>query len=133
MSSRPKPSVVVFAKDMDRLSEFYTAVIGMTQTHRDDHHTILEVDYFQLVIHAIPAMIAAGIQITVPPQVREDTPIKVSLPVDSIHAARIKAAEFGGGLGTQANEWEGPGFRACDGYDPEGNVFQVKENSAASG
>jgi hypothetical protein len=27
-------------------------------------------------------------------------------------------------------EWSARGFRACDGYDPEGNVFQVREKAA---
>lgn len=127
MHDRPKPSAVVFAKDLARLADFYRQVIGMTELHRDQDHVVLDDAQFQLVLHGIPAGIAARIQITEPPQVREDTPIKLCLPVLSIEGARQAAASLGGQIGPQHQEWETRGFRACDGHDPEGNVFQVRE------
>ena len=67
--------------------------------------------------------------LTQPPALREDSCIKLCLPVDSIAAARTQAAQLGGQIGPTAKEWEARGFRACDGYDPEGNVFQVRESA----
>lgn len=127
MHERPKPSAVVFAKDLARLSDFYRQVIGMAELHRDQDHVVLDDAQFQLVLHGIPAGIAARIQITEPPEVREDTPIKLCFPVPSIALARQAAALLGGQIGPQRQEWEARGFRACDGHDPEGNVFQVRE------
>jgi predicted enzyme related to lactoylglutathione lyase len=130
MPSRPKPSAVIFAKDVDRLARFYAAVVEMAEVHRDNHHVVLDDPGFQLVIHGIPAHIAAAISISEPPQVREDTAVKVCLPVTGIAAARDKAAALGGRVHATSKEWSARGFRACDGVDPEGNVFQVRESAA---
>lgn len=130
MSVLPKPSAVIFAKDVDRLASFYRVVVTMAEAHRDKDHIVLDAEGFQLVIHGIPKKIAEQIQITQPPQVRESTPIKVCLPVLSIEQARQRAAKLGGQVGAKGKEWEARGFRACDGHDPEGNVFQVREGVA---
>jgi predicted enzyme related to lactoylglutathione lyase len=130
MPQRPKPSAVVFAKDVARLASFYREVAGMAEAQRDKDHVVLDDGGFQLVIHGIPKKIAAQIQITTPPQVREDSALKVCLPVLAIDQARKKAAEFGGQVSPKSKEWEARGFRACDGHDPEGNVFQVRESAA---
>lgn len=130
MSTQPKPSAVIFAKDIAMLARFYAEVVEMTQAYSDKDHIVLDADAFQLVIHGIPKKVAAQVQISVPPQVRENTPIKICLPVDSIEQARLRAAALGGQVGAKGKEWEARGFRACDGFDPEGNVFQVREGMA---
>ncbi|HVZ19622.1 MAG TPA: hypothetical protein VG871_01095, partial [Vicinamibacterales bacterium] len=79
----------------------------------------------------IPKVIAASITIATPPRVRDQNPVKVCLPVGSIRTARAKAASLGGRLGPKSKEWSARGFRACDGNDPEGNVFQVREDSGS--
>jgi predicted enzyme related to lactoylglutathione lyase len=127
MSNRPKPSTVVFAKDVARLADFYAQVVGMTPVHSDKDHVVLDDEGFQLVIHGIPAKIARQIVITAPPTLREDTPIKVCLPVASIETARQTAHQLGGAIRPAAQSWTARGFRACDGHDPEGNIFQVRE------
>jgi hypothetical protein len=127
MTTRPKPSAVVFAKNVAKLARFYGAVAEMVEVHNDKDHVVLDEEAFQLVIHGIPKRIAATIEISEPPEVREDTPIKVCLPVSSIEHARLNAAELGGRVGPKGKEWRARGFRACDGWDPEGNVFQVRE------
>jgi len=130
MNNRPKPSAVIFAKDIEALTRFYREVATMAEVHKDKDHIILDEEGFQIVVHGIPKAIAAEILITTPPQIREETPIKICLPVSSIEFARTKAAELGGRIGPKAKEWAARGFRACDGNDPEGNVFQVRESAA---
>jgi predicted enzyme related to lactoylglutathione lyase len=130
MKIRPKPSVVIFAKSVPKLAHFYQEVAEMTVAHQDKDHIVLDQEGFQVVIHGIPKTIATQIQITEPPEVREETPIKLCVPVSSIDHARTKATELGGNVGPKSKEWEARGFRACDGYDPEGNVFQVRESAA---
>lgn len=127
MTSKPKPSCVVFAKDVAALAQFYGALADMVEIYADADHRVLDQDSFQLVVHGIPPHIAQQIQITQPPQRREDTPIKLCLPVARIDAARREAAQRGGLVDPPAQEWAARGFRACDGMDPEGNVFQVRE------
>jgi predicted enzyme related to lactoylglutathione lyase len=130
MNARPKPSAVIFAKDIEALARFYRETAEMTEVHRDKDHIVLNAEGFQIVIHGIPKQIAARIEITAPPELREETPIKICLPVSSIEHARTKAAELGGRIGPKKKEWIARGIRACDGYDPEGNVFQVRESAA---
>jgi extradiol dioxygenase family protein len=98
MPKRPLPSAVVFAKDVPRLASFYAQVIGMAEVASDAHHVVLGADGFQLVVHGITAAIARQIDITSPPELREDTALKICLPVESIAAARAQATALGGGV-----------------------------------
>ena len=66
-----------------------------------------------MVIHGIPKKIAAQIQITTPPSVRENTALKPCQPVQAIEQARAKAAELGGKVGPKSKEWEAHGCRAA--------------------
>lgn len=129
MNTRPIPSVVIFAKDVEALARFYRETAELTEVHRDRDHIILNEEAFDLVIHGIPEKVAATILITSPPEIRGEAPIKLCLPVSSIEHARTKAADLGGRIGPKTKEWVARGFRACDGCDPEGNVFQVREST----
>jgi predicted enzyme related to lactoylglutathione lyase len=61
--------------------------------------------------------------------VRHDSYLKVCLPVASLAEARARAEALGGRLYPAQQEWQARGFRACDGHDPEGNVFQLRESA----
>ena len=61
-----------------------------------------------------------------PPVRREETPIKLVLPVRDLGGARTAAAALGGVVDGPEREWEFQGHRVVDGHDPEGNVFQVR-------
>jgi len=113
------------------MRQFYQALASMALLHEDDVHAVLEVEGFQLVIHALKGAPDAAAAPGGQPYVREDTYIKVCLPVESIAAARTTAAMLGGAIRPATNEWEARGFRACDGHDPEGNVLQVRQNASA--
>lgn len=129
MNAKPKPGAVVFAKHVGKLARFYREVAGMEEIHADTGHIVLDGGHFQLVVHNIPKKVAATIEITEPPRIRDSIPIKICLPVLSIDAARTLAATLGGNVGAKENEWQARGFTACDGHDPEGNVFQVRESA----
>jgi predicted enzyme related to lactoylglutathione lyase len=128
MTNKPKPSAVVFAKNVAQVAKFYEGVLSMSIAHADPDHIVLNSEDFQLVVHAIPKQVAETIAIAVPPEIREDTPIKLCLPVSSLAEARAKAAVLGGKVRSQDKEWNGPNFKACDGYAPEGNVVQFRES-----
>jgi predicted enzyme related to lactoylglutathione lyase len=130
MPNSQKPGAVVFAKDLVRIARFYEAVCQMTTTHTDKDLVVLESAMQQLVIHGIPKKIAQSITISSPPRPRSDTAVKLVFPVDSIAKARIRAGEFGGGIHPATNEFVARGFRACDGFDPEGNVVQFREDAS---
>lgn len=125
MSLLPKPSAVVFVADVPTMRRFYQALASMALLQEDEVHAVLELEGFQLVIHALRGAPPAAPGGQVP--VREDSYIKVCLPVESIAAARARAAALGGAIKPPNSEWEARGFRACDGHDPEGNVLQVRQ------
>lgn len=129
MMTKPKPSAVVFAKHVDKLAHFYRDVAGMEEVHADNSHVVLDGGHFQLVVHNIPTQIADTIEITEPPRVRDSVPIKICLPVHSIDDARTVAEALGGKVAERKSEWRARGFVACDGHDPEGNVFQLRETA----
>ncbi len=118
---------MLYAKNVARLRAFYSDVAGLTLTHEEVDHAVVESPTFQLVIHAIPADIAATITILAPPERRTDVPVKLVFPVASIDAAREAAGRLGGELNPREMVWEYQGCRICDGHDPEGNVVQFRE------
>ena len=126
MSVKPKPSVVVFVADVRRVSTFYRELAAMSVLIEDEGYVVMEAEGLQLVIHHLsgePAVNPAAVE------VREDSYVKLCLPVASIAAARSLAAANGGAIKSPQHEWEARGFRACDGHDPEGNVIQVRESA----
>lgn len=119
---------VVYAKDVARVGEFYAAVTALPVTEVESGYVVMEANGFQLLIFAIPSHIATDIEITTPPVRREETPIKLIFVVPSIAISRARVAAFGGLLNPTESEWQFHGVRVCDGYDPEGNVFQLRES-----
>ena len=58
---------------------------------------------------------------------REETPIKLMLPVASMAEARQAAVLQGGQVKPPDAQWTDQGCVVCDGHDPEGNVFQLRQ------
>ena len=80
MSTPARAGVFVYARDLPRLAAFYATVLGMRQVHATDEMAILASPDLQLLVHRIPAAIAAGIRIEIPPLPR---PLSLPLPVAS--------------------------------------------------
>ena len=120
--------VLIYAKDFQSLAGFYERVLGMRRLHKDAHVIVLESAALQLVIHALPAEIAARVKIGTPPQRRADVALKFFVTVPAIAEAESAAQALGGQVFDE--RWQGPGFAACNAMDKEGNVFQLRENLA---
>ena len=127
VSTMPLSGAVVFAKDIQRVAAFYEHLCSLAVVHAERDHIVMETGVIQLVIHAIPARIAKTIQIAEPPVLREQTPIKLFFAVANLAQARVLAAQWGGQIAPESKEWQARGFKACDGYDPEGNVVQFRQ------
>lgn len=125
MTHPARAGVFIYAKNLPRLAAFYAAVLGMRQVHADDDIAVLASPDLQLLVHRIPAHIAADIRIETPPVRREDCAIKFFATVPGLADAGVTAASLGGQLFDE--RWEGPGFVVCNAMDPEGNVFQIRE------
>ena len=125
MPGPARAGAILYAKDLARVSAFYCELLDMRLLHAGPQHHVIESADLQLLIHAIPPAIAAGIEIAMPPVPREDTPLKLFFSVPSLVAAADVISRLGGGA--VPGEWPGPGFRIRHFYDCEGNVFQLRE------
>lgn len=128
MSGPARAGLFVYAVNPAKLVTFYQEVANMRVLHERDDLTVLESPDIQLLVHRIPDHIARDIPISVPPLRREDTALKFFFTVPSLGAAAEAASRLGGELFD--DRWQGPGFVACNGMDPEGNVFQLRESAA---
>jgi predicted enzyme related to lactoylglutathione lyase len=127
MTHRGLIGAVLYAKDLGRLVDFYSSVAGIEPQAIEKGYAILASKPSQFVIVRMPKRIADTIDITMPPEVREDTPLKLVFGVEDIAHARDRAAELGGAMNAIEHEWEFEGAKVCDGHDPEGNVFQLRQ------
>lgn len=131
MADEPRAGAVLYAKNLDRVAAFYSAIPGFRAADRDNEHVRIESSAFQLVVLQMPEHAASGIAIADPPARRSDAAIKLVLFVPSIAAVRASAPSLGAALNGVDGEWSFNGWRVCDGLDPEGNVIQFRERAAA--
>ena len=120
-------AAALYGLDVPRLAGFYEAVADLQVTETEPGYVVVESSDFELAIVEIPALLATEIEVLSPPIRREDTPVKLAFFVPSLADARAVAATLGGVVDPVQREWEFRGHRICDGHDPEGNVFQLRE------
>ncbi len=129
MTGASRSGAVLFAKDVGRLAEFYSAVLGLQVTGRGEDHVVLESPGFQLVVHEVPPGRATPVDIAVPPTRRATAAIKPVFFVESLTRVRTAAGLLGGLMESEDQEWSFQGMTVCDGLDPEGNVIQFREDA----
>jgi predicted enzyme related to lactoylglutathione lyase len=113
---------MIFAKDMARMTAFYRDALGLRPLPEasSEGWTVFDAGGARLALHAIPAAIAATIDISVPPEARGDSAIKLVFETDELEAVCGRVGAMGG----QVLEARRSGSRDC--LDPEGNVVQLK-------
>jgi len=127
---RGSPGLVVFAKNKKRVSAFYEEVLGLTRAVAEPSHDVLRGDGIEVVVHAIPEKYAADITISRPPAVRGDSAFKPAFFVQDLDVARRTASKRGGFVKPTEAAWAIRGAVVLDGWDPEGNVIQLKQVAA---
>lgn len=133
MTHRGLIGAVLYAKDLGQLVHFYSAVAGIEAQTIENGYAILGSRPSQFVIVRIPKRIADTIDLATPPKRRKETPLKLVFAVEDIAHARDRAAELGGAMNAVEREWEFEGAKVCDGHDPEGNVFQLRQTVEVRG
>jgi len=128
MSRSARAGLFIYAMEPGRVAEFYETVAGMSRLHETDEIIVMESEDIQLLVHKIPSDIAQHIEITEPPIRRSETALKFFFTVPSLVAAKSLAAKHGGQI--FAEQWQSADFAVCNGMDPEGNVFQIRESNA---
>jgi hypothetical protein len=119
--------LVVFAKDKKKVSAFYQQALNLAVIESEGSYDLLMGQGYEVVIHSIPKQYAAQINITWPPEPRDDTPFKPTFVVSSLEAVRQAADATGAILKPIEMAWHFRGHRVLDGWDPEGNIVQFKE------
>jgi catechol 2,3-dioxygenase-like lactoylglutathione lyase family enzyme len=116
---------MIYVKDLRRMAAFYGDTLGLISIDETCMDNWVEFDAggVRFALHAIPAHIADQIEISSPPQPREKNPIKLSFEVDDVAAERKRLAALG--VTIVQRPWG-----ACDGIDPEGNIFGIYSNGA---
>ncbi|MBY0274338.1 hypothetical protein K2Z84_03280 [Candidatus Binatia bacterium] len=127
MSGPARAGVLIYAKDLARVSTFYERVLDARVLHADHEHRVIESPDAQLVIHAIPPPYVDEVVVATPPEPRLAQAIKPFFTVRSLAVAERVAEECGGLV--HGPVWPGPGFRARNVCDPEGNILHLREQA----
>ena len=120
---------VIYAKDILRVAEFYERALRLSVIERNDEFIFMSNEAIEISVIQIPEAIGAGIHISSPPRVREETPIKCSYLVDDLSRVHAAAVASGGGSKPVTQAWLWRGNLHLDGYDPEGNVVQFRRRA----
>ncbi len=112
---------MVFVKDFPRMRAFYSEMLGRQplNTEWTDKWAHFDAGGTGFDLHAIPAEMAAGIQIASPPKSREQTATKLLFEVADVAAERARMEAMG--IQMLQRPWG-----ELDGVDPEGNVFGIR-------
>jgi predicted enzyme related to lactoylglutathione lyase len=127
MTGPARAGLFIYARELERVAAFYESLLGMSRLHASADLVVLQSQDVQLVVHQVPASIAATTRIESPPLQRGDSALKFFFSVPSIGAARPIAADLGGQV--LDTLYPGRGFVACNAIDPEGNIFHLREHT----
>lgn len=111
---------MIYVKDLSRMREFYSEVLGVKPHNEEGADSWAEFDTgtARFALHAIPADIAHQIEISSPPTAREKVPVKLVFEVPDVDAERVRLASLG--VAMVQRPWG-----SWDGIDPEGNIFGI--------
>jgi hypothetical protein len=126
-SQHGQAGLVVFAKNVKKLSTFYAQTLGLEVLESARSHHLLRGNGYEVVVHAIPAKIAREIHIAKPPVLREDSAMKPSFVVPDLHTLRLAVVATCGWLKPDDMAWTIRDYKVLDGCDPEGNILQFKQ------
>ena len=115
--------IVLWADKFDETAEFYSLLLNAEFKHASDGFVSIVGERNEVLLHAVPAQWASDI--SVPPALRDESPLKPCFEVESIARAREAVSGTNGLiLGPDREQTHGK-MTYCDGNDPEGNVIQV--------
>jgi len=115
MSGPPKSGVILYAKNIKVLSQFYIEMFDMGKSRETDDFISLSGQGLNVVIHVPPIEIPA----------ENFNTVKMFLTVESHEEARDRVKKLGGKA--LDGVWSNPIFKVCNITDPEGNHIQIRE------
>jgi catechol 2,3-dioxygenase-like lactoylglutathione lyase family enzyme len=116
---------MLFVVDLARMEAFYRDVMGLTPFGATRHPDWVEFETqggAPFALHAIPAHLAAGVEVPSPPVPREQGSCKLTFVTDDLAAERARLERLGVMiLDRPWGDW--------DVVDPEGNVLGVRPHT----
>lgn len=111
---------MIYVKDLNRMAAFYANTLGLeaVEETRLENWVEFQAGATKFSLHAIPAAVADQIRISTPPRPRETNPVKLSFEVDDVASECQRLESLG--VTIVQRPWG-----ACDGIDPEGNIFGI--------
>ena len=117
-------SAMLYVKNLEQMKRFYGDLLKLEPANENctDEWVTFDSGAVRFMLHAIPAGIAAKIEIASPPEPRENEPVKLIFEVKDVEREQERLESLG--IQTVRRLWQRTG-EACDVVDPEGNVFQL--------
>ena len=123
-----RTGAVLYASDYQHIAKFYVDVAGFRVCHSDCFFIHLETRTFQLVVLEADRNTIQQMTQSRSVNKRVSSPIKLVFFVDNISDVRGRVADLGGKLCKLESDSSFGHYKVCDGQDPEGNVFQLREH-----
>ena len=115
--------LVIYTGNLALATDFYSNVFDLDIRESDSSYVAMESEGFELVL--LETKESSGIGLS--SSAKEGNPIKpvffVNFPISDV---RNRVEKFGGKFNDKSKEWYFNNFTVCDGYDIEGNVFQIR-------
>ena len=118
--------LVLYSQDIEKLTNFYISCFWFSKEDYDSSYVRLVKQSIELVILQAPEQYKLKEL-----KVREETAIKPVYFINtSMSYIRTLIQENGGSFKSLESEWQFNKATVCDGYDVEGNIFQVRCDNA---
>jgi predicted enzyme related to lactoylglutathione lyase len=117
-------ALVVFGRDVERLSSFYAAILGGERRADEFGNVRVRSASSEVLVHSLPKVAAHETVATRPPAARADVAMKPVFDVPHLDNALTLVATCGGVVLDQSFVYEG--LERHDVLDPEGNVVQLR-------
>lgn len=121
-------AIVLWVENLDRATDFYSRLLNASVSEQSETFVAVASEHNEVLLHLVPEQYREGIAGL--PTVREDSVMKPVFRVHSITAAREAIAGLTGKVQPTETEQLYQAAKYCDGFDVEGNVFQLREISA---
>lgn len=118
-------TVVLWVEQLEISADFYAALLSAEKSDQSEDFVRISSDANQILLHGVAAEYREGV--SVPPVIREEAVMKPVYQVTSIAAAREAVQGLAGQVFATDREQSYGTTKYCDGFDPEGNVFQLAE------
>jgi len=114
---------ILFVHDINRIKPFYIDLLGFKIVESyGDNWLLLDAGNAKIGLHKIGA---EGLDSAASKEVIHNTKMVFSI-LSELEVVRQKFVEAGIVM-KEIQHWDGYDYRVCDGLDPEGNVFQLKQ------